>query len=267
MKTELALSIKKETIESLNETVKNALTVGQLEAFDRAFGMANAIQQMKDLLTQEVMKPIMALQGSQLGFKTDKDKNGGYDLETVKGCMITATLMGVMPVGNQFNIIAGNTYITKEGFEFLLKNIQGLDYTVTHDLPRIQGDKAALNMTIEWTYKGVSGKQTIEFPIKTNAYMGADGVIGKGKRKAYAWLYSRVTGVSYTDGDVDDQKATVVSSKIHGEKERVLMLIENSNDLEKFEEMLKTVGDDLKEELSYEIAEKREILTPSSNEN
>lgn len=68
--------------------------------------------------------------------------------------------------------------------------------------------------------------------------------------------------------DVDHMEVTYPDNKLpeHGERERVLMLIENANDLEKFEEMLKSVGDDLKEELSYEIAEKREILTPSTNE-
>jgi hypothetical protein len=264
--TNRLIKVEQSTVEALNSCVADVLTNNQLQSFEKAFAMAGAIKELKSLMTAEVMEPIMQLQGSQLGFKTDKDKNGGYDIETVKNCVITATLMGVMPVGNQFNIISNSCYITKEGFEYLLNKIPNLRKSVTHDLPRIQGDKGAILMHIEWQIGNKEAlKQSVEFPIKVNSFMGADAVIGKGKRKAYAWLYSQVTGLNYTDGDIDDvQKGRVVDTKIHSEYDRVKFLVETSKTLEDLQTIEDSCGDDLKEELSFEIDEKREQL--KSNE-
>jgi hypothetical protein len=253
--------INQELIKSLNQTVTQVLSNNQIEAFDRAFQMANAIETLRTLLTKEVMQPIMNLQGSQLGFKTDKDKNGGYDLKTVTDCLITATLSGVMPTGNQFNIIAGNAYITKEGFEYLLSKVNGLKYKVTHDLPRIQTDKAAILMHIEWSmFGGQTEKVSQDFPIKSNSYTGADGVIGKGKRKAYNWLYAQVTGVNLPEGDAAENvgKVTVV----HNEKDRFKMMLEaDYESLDQFQkDVLDRAGEDVKEEFAFEIQEKIETL-------
>lgn len=252
------------TLTALNNQVKNALGSKNLEAFHRAFAMAEAIQTLKNLLTPEVMQPVMSLQGSQLGFKTDKDKSGGYDIETVKNCIITATLQGLMPVGNQFNIIAGNCYVTKEGFEYLLPKVEGLRYTVTHELPRIQGDKAAVMMVIEWCmFGGATEKKSIEFPIKTNQYSTPDAVIGKGKRKAYAWLYSQVTGVSMPEGDVSEiTPSRVVETVVHDESHRIIELLRMDYDsLEQFEtNVVQRMSKDLLEQFSLEIEIKRSDL-------
>src|SRR5215204_5340477 len=105
---------------SLNEKVFSVLSADQLNGFEKAYLIANAIAELKSLLTPEYMKPIMQMQGNKLGFKTDKDKDGGYPEAIVKNCLIEAVLMGVQPFGNQFNIIANNTYITKEGYGYLL---------------------------------------------------------------------------------------------------------------------------------------------------
>jgi hypothetical protein len=63
----------------------------------------------------------MALQGSNLGFKTDKDKTGGYSEAEVKTCLIDAVLLGLQPTGNEFNIIASQMYPTGVGFGALIK--------------------------------------------------------------------------------------------------------------------------------------------------
>lgn len=201
--------------------------------FERAYTVAYATGELKKLLTAEYMKPIMALQGSRLGFKTDKDRDGGYSEEVVKHCLIEATLTGVQPSGNQFNIIAGNCYITKEGFGYLLKNISGLVYDITFELPRINADKsgAAITAIINWTFQGQAREKKIEIPVKMNAAMGTDAVIGKATRKARAWLFNTITGNEIGDGDVtEDGTATVISSKINKtaeekELERVKLLI------------------------------------------
>jgi hypothetical protein len=123
----------------------------------------------------------------------------------------------VQPFGNQFNIIAGNCYITKEGFGYLLKNYGGLSYKIIPTLPRINGDKssAAIVMKIEWTLNGVKQTEDLDIPVKMNAYMGTDAVIGKATRKARAWLFNTINDSEIADGDVTDTDAKIISSTLH----------------------------------------------------
>lgn len=200
------LAIKEETIALMDQNVLAVLGNEAIQGFAKAYHVADAIQKLKALLTPEYMAPIMALQGNKLGFKTDKDANGGYPMSVVQNCLIEGVLVGIQPTGNQFNIIAGNCYITKEGFGYLLKNISGLVYDISPELPRIKDESAAVVMNIKWTYKGVTTEKKIDFPIKVNKFMGADAVIGKATRKARAWLFNTITGVELGDGETEDLK-------------------------------------------------------------
>src|SRR6187551_1080575 len=140
-------------VKKLNESVGSVIQSDGLIGFEKAFLIARATGELKKLLTPEYMKPIMELQGNKLGFKTDKDSSGGYPEAVVKNCLIEAVLIGLQPYGNQFNIIAGNMYPTKEGFGYLLINFNGLSYEIIPSLPRIGSDKtsAAIVMKIKWS--------------------------------------------------------------------------------------------------------------------
>lgn len=190
----------------LDSSVLSVIGANGAQGFEKAYSVATVIGELKLALTPEYMKPIMNLMGTKLGFKTDKDDKGGYDEATVKNCLIEAVLTGVQPVGNQFNIIAGNCYITKEGFGYLLKNIHGLSPKIVPTLPRINAEKtsAAQIMKISWNEGGVEKSEEIEFPIKMNAYMGADAVNGKATRKARAWLFNTIMNTEVADGDITD---------------------------------------------------------------
>jgi hypothetical protein len=233
-----------EVAKKLNESVSSVLTNTQIIGFERAFLVASAIEQLKVLLTTEYMKPIMAMQGNKLGFKTDKDKDGGYPEAIVKNCLIEAVLMGLQPTGNQFNIIAGNTYATKEGVGELLKNLPGLHFKITPELPRINPDKssAAIKMCIKWSLEGVKSEETIEIPVKMNSMMGTDAVIGKATRKARKWLYDTITGSELPDGDIEEPK---------------FMFVEESADLAKGQEKIA----ELKEKNSAAAAANQVAMT------
>lgn len=213
--------------QKLNDSVLSVIAADSVDGFKKAFLIAEATKELKSLLNSEYMSPIMELQGSKLGFKTDRDlingsKGPGYPEEIVKGCLIEAVLTGVQPFGNHFNIIAGNCYITKEGFGYLLQNYKGLYYEITFELPRISTEKnsAAVVALVEWNiaregFNNVKKTKRLDLPIKVNQYMGADAVIGKATRKARAWLYNTITGSEIGDGDVTDIEAKVVSSTIN----------------------------------------------------
>lgn len=202
--------MQEQTVLKLNEVVSKVITTSQMQGFERAYMIAEAIANLKDLLTPEYMKPIMALQNNKLGFKTDREN--GYDEAIVKNCLIEAVLIGVQPFGNQFNIIAGNCYVTKEGMGHLLSNWPGLDWEVIPMLPRIAADKpsAAIVMKIVWSINGgQKNEREIDFAIRVNKMMGADAVIGKATRKARAWLFSKLSGIEVSEGDTRDIEYTV----------------------------------------------------------
>lgn len=205
-----------EVSRTLDSTVLSVIGQKNLEGFDRAFSIATAIGKLDELLTHEYMAPIMKMQGNKLGFLTDKDKSGGYDEKTVKKCLIEAVLWGLQPYGNQFNIIAGNMYPTKEGCGYKLNSIEGLDYQVVCSIPKLNPEKtgAAVDVTVTWAVdKGEKQTQIVPFPIKMDAYTSVDAVIGKATRKGRAWLISRITGIEVTDADIADGDFEDVTGK------------------------------------------------------
>jgi len=215
----------------LNESISNVLSATQVLGFEKAFLIAQAVQELKTALTPEYMKPIMDLQGNRLGFKTDKDSSTGYAEPIVKNCLIEAVLTGVQPFGNQFNIIAGNMYITKEGFGYLLSNLKGLSYEIIPNLPRINNEKTSAAVSMKITYSlngGQKQEKEIDIPVKMNAMMGTDAVIGKATRKARAWLYNTITGSEVADGDIADfdGKVQVVGSVISTKEKQAEQEIE-----------------------------------------
>lgn len=174
--------------------------------FVKAFQIANSISSLRAALTDTVMEPIMALQGSPLGFRTDKDKDGGYPIHVVRECLISAILKGVQPYGNQFNIISGRDYITKEGFTHLLMQITDLQYNILHGIARTKDAGAIAAPMLRWKRAGEKDwhEQQLELAIPVNNGMGHDAIIGKADRKAKCWLYNQVTGNTYTDADATD---------------------------------------------------------------
>lgn len=187
--------------------------------FGRAFRMAAAIRALHQAISPEMMKEIMHLQGTGLGFLTDKDKDGGYDEKVVKIVAIEASLLGAYWVGNEFNIISERPYLTKQFFSRKLREYQGLtDLTLFPGVPTVYGDKGALvpyvatwklngrEMRVERLLKRIDDKTELDerIPVKVNSGMGADGILGKAERKIKAQIYNLLTGSDLTDGEADD---------------------------------------------------------------
>lgn len=214
MSTQVSKAQKHELSVKLNESVLSVLGADNVQGFEKAYQIANAIQFLKENLTDEYMKPIMDMQGSRLGFKTDKDKDGGYPLKAVKECLIDAVLSGVQLYGNQFNIIAGNMYVTKEGYGHLLGKIKGLKYSIKHGVPKIDASKqfAIVESTVKWSLNGEQREEKLEFSIKGNAYMTADAYTGKAERKSRAFIFNQVSDIEVSDGDAEDVEYVVVNS-------------------------------------------------------
>ena len=110
-----------------------------------AFQAVCVVKMMRDALTDQVVKQVFEpLMNTKIGFRTDKDPNRPrkkkdgtfetpkpYSTEVVRDCIIDAVINGLMPTGNQFNIISGTMYPTKEGYAALLKKI-GCKYMISY---------------------------------------------------------------------------------------------------------------------------------------
>lgn len=249
----LALTNQVNTIaKQLNDQVLSVVGQEAITGFEKAFLIATAVGFLREKLTDEYMQPIMNLQGNKLGFRTDKDREGGYGIKVVRECVIEAVLNGLQPYGNQFNIIGGNCYYTKEGLGCMLKNLStkfGLRYDIVPELPRIKDQSGAVVMNLSWSIGGGELQtKKIDFPIRVNSGMGTDAVIGKATRKARAWLYAHITGNEISEGDVTDLDArpartTITVDAAQKENDRLLHLIKDAttvDDLMTLKEHLKT---------------------------
>ena len=205
----LQLGVPEQTISALENLFSQGRECLALDGVRRVFLQGALIYNLNQILTPQVMQYITWMQNTPLGFLTDR-QGQGYDVDTVRGCVIEAGMRGLNLTGNEFNIISGRCYVTKNGLKHMLKNIPGLRFGVTPALPKMIADKqATISMHIDWSLNGVKQERDVEFSIRVNAGMGADAIVGKGTRKAYAWLYEEVTNNTVDEGDVSDVPVNV----------------------------------------------------------
>ncbi len=201
--TSLVISNQRELAKKIDNVISEVMQLPeQTNGFEKAFVHSSAISKISELLTPEYFKPILELQNKKLGFLTDSKE--GYKPETVKDCVIEAVLTGVQVVGNQFNILVGKCYITKEGFTYLLRKIEDLTYDIVQHPPKATEGGSIVTTTLKYKYKGKDFSRDISFPIKVNSGMGSDGILGKAERKVKKWLYNEITGKEVGDGDTID---------------------------------------------------------------
>lgn len=185
-------------------------SLSSLAPMAQTFKMAEGIARLKEAITPDLMRSVMALQNTGLGFLTDKQQ-GGYDGETVKSVMIEATIRGLRMVGNETNIIAGKFYATKNGLLRLILDWEGLtEFELQQGVPRTEGTKCVVDCIASWRLDVAPmqlekrGKEAI--PIRVNSGMGDDAVLGKAKRKMYALVIDKLTGMrdAVPTGEVAD---------------------------------------------------------------
>jgi hypothetical protein len=211
--------VKAEKITELDAVVAEygLAATNQLGEFEKAFRLAEGIEKLECLITDQMMRPIMRLQNTGIGFKTDQPVRG-YPMEVVKRCCIEARLRGLNVVGNEFNIIKDNLYVTKEGLAHLLREWEGLTDLRTHlEVPRISDGEAIVRCSAKWKIDGqdqsIGVDEPLDLPIKVNAGMGSDAILGKATRKLYYRIYTQVSGSnSLPEGEYDEADVRAVES-------------------------------------------------------
>jgi hypothetical protein len=226
--TDAAL-VKVESVITSTLAECSADVIAQLPTITQTIRLAHGVNALMQVLTDDVMKKVfMPLQGSPLGFVTDKDREGGYKADIVRECVVEAMLKGLRPIGNEFNIISGRMYAAKNGMARLVATYPGLtDLVLTPGVPQITEKGALVEMRASWKLNGkpmflervyAKGEDGIPHDtricVKVNNGMGPDAVIGKATRKALKAIYDviAVGAVAIDEGDAIDTQGEVVSS-------------------------------------------------------
>lgn len=166
--------------------------------FAGQIAMASAVHQLAELIDDEMMAPIMSLQNSGLGFRTDKTP-GGYPVAIVKEVMIEATMRGLRMVGNEVNIIGGKFYAAKAGCYRLVMEWPGLtDFVLEQDVPKAMNGGALVGCKATWKVEGepdsLEKREDQAIPVRVNSGQIVDATLGKAKRKMYAAVYDKLCG-------------------------------------------------------------------------
>ena len=203
--------------------------------FARTIAYGMAVAELREALNEKVMKALMKLKNSKMGFRTDEGpKVSPYSMETVRDCVIEAATLGLQCVGNQFNILGGNMYVTKEGFTFLLRQLvkQGrlqdmrfvfhpaeIKESSTQGVSR-SGEvyqkierEGLVKVEVSCVFDGKPVEECLEFVIRVNAGMSQDAVLGKAERKAKAWLYNHLTDQAVSDGEAEAEAPVLREAK------------------------------------------------------
>lgn len=216
MADEKSLSIIDDARQKFELACKDASALQIVNNFGAAFTAVNVIALLREALTDEVMKQVfMPLMNTKVGFLTDRNgrprKNGTvqplYTIPVVRDAIIDAVSIGLLPTGNQFNIIAERMYPTKEGYTALLRKL-GVKYfiDVSFDKGQTPGF-AEIPCKINYEHNGEKNGFSIVATVKKDDYSSPDQLRGKAERRAKKALYEYITGCDF--GDADENSGVV----------------------------------------------------------
>ena len=205
--------------EKFEVALRDASAIDIVNNFGAAFNAARVITLLREALTDEVMARVfMPLMNTKVGFRTDRDgkpdKQGRvkplYDVPTVRDAIIDAAIIGLLPTGNQFNIISGTMYPTKEGYTVLLKKI-GAKYVIDVQQDRSQNPAfAEFPCKITYSYNGEKNSLTINATVRRDQYSSNDQLRGKAERRAKKALYEYLIGTDYGEADETSSRPNAV---------------------------------------------------------
>lgn len=224
------------SLTTLNEAKQEfALAMQDAQSLDivnnlaAAFDAALIVNKLEAILTDQVMDTVfMPLMNKKIGFKTDrdpskKDKRTGtyptpYSRDVVRTCIIDGAANGLLPMGNQWNIISGQMYPTKEGYTALLSKMKasmGLVYSFEFD-PEVNAksaDPSYVAIPCRISYKtnrdDLKGWFKYVAMVKSNGETSTtDQLRGKAERKCKKAFFEFLTGLDLGDADADTVEAT-----------------------------------------------------------
>lgn len=215
---------------------KDAASLQTVNNFIAAFTAVNVVNLLREALTDEVMQVVfMPLMNTKVGFLTDrpqKDKQTGrvikpeYRIDVVRDAIIDAVTIGLMPTGNQMNIIAERMYPTKEGYTYLLRKL-GIKYLLDVSYDKGQNPNfAEIPVKINYEYNGEKNSFTVIATVKKDSYSSHDQLRGKAERRAKKALYEYITGLDYGDADENSSIIDISHEDVTNERASKTQIIQ-----------------------------------------
>lgn len=187
---------------------KNSMNLSLVQNAGAAFEAVILVKQLRELLSDDIMKEVyMPLMNTKIGFLTDKPTKNNptakYNINEVRDCIIDAFSIGLVPTFNQFNIIAGRMYPTKEGYTALLKQIK-CRYIISVGIEtNTKPNFAELPVKISYDCKGDKNSYNIIAVVKKDNYSSYDQLKGKAERRAKKNLFEYITGLDFGENEND----------------------------------------------------------------
>lgn len=219
-KTDTLPTLHPEAQQKFELACKSAEGLQIVNNFGAAFQAVTVVSLLREAMTDKVMDEVfMPLMNTKIGFLTDhtgKARSGNraplppYSREIVRDAIIDAVTIGLLPTGNQFNIIAERMYPTKEGYTALLRRL-GIKYfiDVSYDKSQTKGF-AEIPCKINYEYNGEKNSFSIVATVKKDDYSSPDQLRGKAERRAKKALYEYITGCDF--GDADEESSTPIDT-------------------------------------------------------
>lgn len=209
-----SLATREQLSTQLAQIQNEVNTLSKNNSLVSCLSAANAMYLLDQVLTDEVVRTyFIPLMNTRAGFLTDKNPNRPkkgqqppvpYGIQEVKSCLKDAILKGLLPVGNQFNIIAGSVYITREGYTFLLSKLGVKHRIIPCQKPDVNGC-AVYSVRIEAaTAQGERISYTNEVTLKRGQYDSDALLQGKAYARSVKSLWTYVSGLDSGDVAEDD---------------------------------------------------------------
>lgn len=223
---ERGLAVLDNARENFSVAMKDAQRLDIVNNVCGAFDAAIIVQKLEAILTDEIMDAVfMPLMNKKIGFRTDRDpsrpdKRTGvapkpYTRDVVRTCIIDAAANGLLPTGNQFNIISSTMYPTKEGYTALLAKLKAspmqLVYTFEFDpeTKAVSADPTYVAIPCRVGYKtsreDMKGWFRYVAMVKSNGETSTtDQLRGKAERKCKKAFFEFLTGIDLGDADANE---------------------------------------------------------------
>jgi len=230
MATGLAKTTKTET--ALVSAIDNCHLAAEMKnTAVKSLKLAHGVVQLREALNHpEVLSTIMGLQNTGVGFLTDR-KGSGYDSDIVVNAVIEGLSNGAMIHNNEMNIIGGRCYLAQSFFARKLREYctshgvkRHFSYTTKYLEPSGKQKKFSVTAKISWAYPAKDKQEHSETYELVG--MTTDQVVGKAKKRAFAWLYNELSDNNYPVAP-DEDTFDMVEEPVKEEPEKPKFSIED----------------------------------------
>jgi len=218
-----AAAVETTDLAVLDEKLDKAIALMQQAGgrIGRVVAIANATKAVRELVVAN-WDSFRELKNSQLGWSTDERPGGpNYSDAVLQTALTQAILKGALPVNKEIGVISGQAYLQKSYFERQLSERADVsDVRIVLDVPELGNGRAIVGGVVSWRRDGKEDRIECRkakdgpdqrIPVKVNAGMSDDAILGKATRKILARMLARVDG-SQAWEDLGSEPDTVEGS-------------------------------------------------------